>query len=141
MMYYASNSCVHPGYAEFESEEWPAGCAPTKADWISSGMSVCGAPGGIYVEEFASCSDIAIISSGGGGGGGGGDGIGTDDTATDDTSGTTPDGTVCNCACTQSCVDVWKQCGGDENWSGPENCCEGATCVGYSSSYAQCVPS
>lgn len=141
MMYYVSNSCVHPGYAEFESEEWPAGCAPTKADWISSGMSVCGTPGGNYVEEFASCSDISIISNGGGGG----DDVGTDDdigadTVTTEPSSDTPDDTICNCTCTQSCVDVWMQCGGDENWSKTENCCEGATCVAYNNSYAQCVP-
>ena len=121
MMYYVSNSCVHPGYAEFESEEWPAGCAPTKADWISSGMSVCGVSGTNYVEEFASCSDISIISNGGGGDE---DNVGTSTDTTEDTptdtaayttSYDTPD-EICNCTCTQSCADVWMQC------------------------YAQCVP-
>ncbi|CAM9594740.1 unnamed protein product [Ectocarpus sp. 12 AP-2014] len=45
MMYYVSNACVHPGYATFESDDWPSGCAPTKHDWISEGMAVCGTEG------------------------------------------------------------------------------------------------
>lgn len=141
MMYYVSNACVHPGYMEFESSDWPAGCAPTKDDWISSGMAVCGTEGTNYVEEFASCSDISIISS---------DGVvANDDVSNDDDSEiismpSTPvessSALPVDCECENTCVDVWKQCGGAENWTGGQNCCEGAKCVQYNDMYAQCVP-
>ncbi|CAN0580983.1 unnamed protein product, partial [Ectocarpus sp. 12 AP-2014] len=39
-----------------------------------------------------------------------------------------------------TCIDVWKQCGGDDDFSGGRTCCEGATCVQRSDSYAQCLP-
>ncbi|CAM9208094.1 unnamed protein product, partial [Pylaiella littoralis] len=66
MMYYVANACVHPGYADFEAGDWSSSseCAPTKDDWLSSGMPLCGTEGSNYVEEFASCSDISIVSSG-----------------------------------------------------------------------------
>ena len=59
MMYYVSNACVHPGYATFESDDWPPGCAPTKKRLRSArAWRVCGTEGTNYVEEFASCADI-----------------------------------------------------------------------------------
>lgn len=63
----------------------------------------------------------------------------TTDTSIDTSTTDTPD-EICNCTCTQTCVDVWMQCGGDEIRSSTENCCEGATCVQYNTWYAQCVP-
>ena len=154
MMYYVSNACVHPGYETFESTEWPAGCAPTKDDWISKGMGLCGTEGTNYVEEFASCSDISIVSS---------DGlvvdVAADDDVADEDDGAATDEDLADeddgaddyeisvesvpkesCDCTNTCVDIWKQCGGDEEWRGGQNCCEGATCVPYNDGYAQCVP-
>lgn len=142
MMYYVSNACVHPGYDTLQSDEWPAGCAPTKDDWISKGMAVCGTEGTNYVEEFASCSDIMIVSRGDGGGDEAAEEVEEDhEEETEemeyDTS-TGPD--YCDCDCESSCVDTWKQCGGDVNRSGHQQCCGGATCVQYNAGYAQCVP-
>ncbi|CAM9236637.1 unnamed protein product [Ectocarpus sp. 8 AP-2014] len=141
MMYYVSNACVHPGYAAFESDDWPSGCAPTKNDWISEGMAMCGTEGTNYVEEFASCADISIVGK-----------DGTIDTAIG--SATTSETTItytkedddATCDCSDTCVDVWKQCGGGGggggggDLNGSQNCCEGATCVQYSDWYSQCVP-
>ncbi|CAM9777643.1 unnamed protein product [Ectocarpus sp. 8 AP-2014] len=141
MMYYVSNACVHPGYASFESDDWPPGCAPTKDDWISEGMAVCGTEGSNYVEEFASCADISIV--------------GKDDTidtaigsATATTTATTSDTDItttadddgATCDCSNACVDVWEQCGGGDDFSDSRTCCEGATCVQHSGSYSQCLP-
>ncbi|CAM9212252.1 unnamed protein product [Ectocarpus fasciculatus] len=154
MMYYVSNACVHPGYATFESDDWPSGCAPTKHDWISEGMAVCGTEGSNYVEEFASCADISIVEEED-------DPVGTaidsstatatatatmtatataTMTATATTYADDDDDDDASCDCSNTCVDVWKQCGGDDDFGGGRTCCEGATCVQYSDSYSQCLP-
>ncbi|CAM9445833.1 unnamed protein product, partial [Ectocarpus sp. 12 AP-2014] len=134
MMYYVSNACVHPGYATFESRDWPQGCAPTEDDWISTGMPVCGTEGTNYVEEFASCADISIVDK---------EeeeeeqeeeqeeeeydddsltistatarttatATVTTTTAEDDDDGDDNDATA-SCDCSATCIDVWNQCGG-----------------------------
>lgn len=63
------NSCVHPGYAEFDppADEIPGECAPTIRDWITLDPGMCGEGDG-YPEEFWNCADIAISSDGGSGG-------------------------------------------------------------------------
>lgn len=160
MIYYVSNACVHPGYSTFESEDWPAGCAPTKADWISSGMAVCGTEGTNYVEEFASCADITVVGKNAAEMEEEEDATYTefsgDDVVTETASASSattdppppstpaPSSALSEpCDCSDTCVDVWKQCGGgdqDEGWTQNQNCCEGATCVQYNNWYAQCVP-
>ncbi|CAM9156066.1 unnamed protein product, partial [Ectocarpus sp. 12 AP-2014] len=125
MMYYVSNACVHPGYAEFESDDFPRGCAPTKDNWISKGMELCGTEGINYVEEFASCADISIT----------GNNAAemeekeeeeedtwfsdmSTDAATFTTTTTTTTTTTshtddsCDCSSDATCVDIWKQCAG-----------------------------
>ena len=47
------NSCMHVGYDEFNPDSWPSECAPTKQDWIVTGLGLCGdgnnyPEGGIY---------------------------------------------------------------------------------------------
>ena len=36
------NSCMHPGYEEFNPPSWPSKCAPNKGDWILTGLNMCG---------------------------------------------------------------------------------------------------
>lgn len=55
------NSCKHPGYDEFDPPSWGSECAPTTADWINVGVSMCG-DGDAYPEEFWNCADIEITS-------------------------------------------------------------------------------
>ncbi|CAN0370430.1 unnamed protein product [Ascophyllum nodosum] len=42
MVHYTGNSCMHPGYEEFNPPSWPSKCAPNKGDWILTGLNMCG---------------------------------------------------------------------------------------------------
>ncbi|CAN0521822.1 unnamed protein product, partial [Laminaria digitata] len=55
------NSCRHPGYDEFNPSSWDSECAPNTADWINTGVGMCG-DGDAYPEEFWNCADIEITS-------------------------------------------------------------------------------
>ncbi|CAN0511065.1 unnamed protein product, partial [Laminaria digitata] len=57
------NSCRHPGYDEFNPSSWDSECAPNTADWINTGVGMCG-DGDAYPEEFWNCADIEITSDG-----------------------------------------------------------------------------
>ncbi|CAN0447871.1 unnamed protein product [Laminaria digitata] len=61
MVYYTGNSCRHPGYDEFNPASWDSECAPNTADWINTGVGMCG-DGDAYPEEFWNCADIEITS-------------------------------------------------------------------------------
>eukprot|EP00904_Undaria_pinnatifida_P011980 jgi/Undpi1/7912/HiC_scaffold_24.g10384.m1 len=63
MVYYTGNSCRHPGYDEFNPSSWDSECAPNTADWINTGVGMCG-DGDAYPEEFWNCADIEITSDG-----------------------------------------------------------------------------
>lgn len=57
------NFCVHTAYKEFNPTSWPSACAPTKEDWITTNMGICG-EGANYPEEFWNCFDISITATG-----------------------------------------------------------------------------
>ncbi|CAN0403918.1 unnamed protein product [Ascophyllum nodosum] len=61
MAHYTGNSCMHPGYEEFNPPSWPSKCAPNKGDWILTGLNMCGV-GDSYPEEYWNCADIEITS-------------------------------------------------------------------------------
>ncbi|CAN0367295.1 unnamed protein product [Ascophyllum nodosum] len=61
MVHYTGNSCMHPGYEEFNPPSWPSKCAPNKGDWILTGLNMCGV-GDSYPEEYWNCADIEITS-------------------------------------------------------------------------------
>ncbi|CAN0441895.1 unnamed protein product [Ascophyllum nodosum] len=61
MAHYTGNSCMHPGYEEFNPPSWPSKCAPNKGDWILTGLNMCGV-GDSYPEEYWNCADIDITS-------------------------------------------------------------------------------
>ncbi|CAM9449279.1 unnamed protein product, partial [Ascophyllum nodosum] len=63
MAHYTGNSCMHPGYEEFNPPSWPSKCAPNKGDWILTGLNMCGV-GDSYPEEYWNCADIEITSDG-----------------------------------------------------------------------------
>ncbi|CAN0305501.1 unnamed protein product [Ascophyllum nodosum] len=61
MAHYTGNSCMHPGYEEFNPSSWPSKCASNKGDWILTGLNMCGV-GDSYPEEYWNCADIEITS-------------------------------------------------------------------------------
>lgn len=58
-----SNSCVPPGYDDFNPDSWNSECAPTKADWFNPGVGPCG-DGDKYPEEYWNCADVTIVADG-----------------------------------------------------------------------------
>ena len=48
---------MHPGYDEFNPDSWPSECAPSKGDWIKTGLGMCGDgdnyPEGIWLFSLA----------------------------------------------------------------------------------------
>lgn len=127
MIYYTGNSCMHPGYDEFNPSSFStSSCAPLKDNWIKLNLGMCGVDGN-YPEEFWNCADISITSEGG--------------ISSKPPAGVTSSDEEKASEENKSCSSVWQQCGGI-GWNGANTCCndEDEDCVSLSEYYFQCVP-
>eukprot|EP00192_Tetraselmis_astigmatica_P011861 CAMPEP_0117670744 /NCGR_PEP_ID=MMETSP0804-20121206/12942_1 /TAXON_ID=1074897 /ORGANISM="Tetraselmis astigmatica, Strain CCMP880" /LENGTH=397 /DNA_ID=CAMNT_0005479115 /DNA_START=102 /DNA_END=1292 /DNA_ORIENTATION=- len=135
MWWITANSCVPPGYRDFNfPTDWDTCGGDGGAGWYTSGQADC--EGSTQAEEFWNCADVKILP-----------GAPTPSiaptpqgpTPSPTTAAPTPAPTTPAPTTTCEEVAVWGQCGGQGDWSG--KCCEpGSWCSVGNPWYSQCVP-